>query len=144
MFERRKECLSVPKCSDSSPPSFTFTRLTHVSCTAFPGSLTVSVFIESVLLTSSQRSRSGLLSATLSHKHRVFCLLLWKTKLGLVKEWKMTFREAKAKVWVPHSFEHVMELSASFLSDFLFWVLCFLSVSDDALSPQEDGPGSSL
>lgn len=56
----------------------------------------------------------------------------------------MIFREAKAKVWVPYSFKHVMELSASFLSDFLFWVLGFLSASDDTLSPQEDGPDSNL
>lgn len=51
--------------------------------------LTTSEFIASVLVSSSQRDVSGLLSATVSHKHRIICCL------GFEKESRVSFRNGQ-------------------------------------------------
>lgn len=94
---------------------------------------------------SSQRAGSGVLSATLSHKHRLCYCFALENKAGLSKGTKTDFQRRKSKgLGATHTASSVWWMAASFLPDSLFWVLCFLSVSADALSPQEDGPDSNL
>lgn len=84
-------------------PSYTFTGLIRALSASPLGSRTIAVFMGSVLLTA---LKGPDLACYLLHYHTstdYVTVLLWKTKLGLVKEQKLIFREEKAEVWEPHT-----------------------------------------
>lgn len=79
---------------------------------------------------SSQRAGSGVLSTTLSHKHRLFYCFALENKAGLSKGTKTDFQRSKSRgLEATHTASNVWWMVASFLSDSLFWVLRFLCLS---------------